>query len=219
MKDKISGKLKEIISEAVIEYADKKTEKEAKVKDQIKNIIMEAANSIKKIDFTPKIIGTMENPHHKAFDVEDVKIEKEGEFLIFEGYANTKNKADRYGDIPTVYSKVRDYVYDLKFYKKNPVLLLNHINQTDYIAGSMMKIFEDEKGLYFKAKISNSDYGPVKHFRTILQEGHAKAISIGGRWHYENVENTRQLTLAEIAEISAVGVGADPRALGAAGDQ
>ena len=130
-----------------------------------------------------------------------------------EGYANTKNQADRYGDVPSVYKAKRDYVYDLKEYLKNPVLLIDHVNSIDHIAGSMTEIREDERGLYFKAKFSGSDYPVVQHARRIYTEGHAKGISIAGRFHYENPDAPNQLTLAEIYEISLVAVPADPDAL------
>ena len=57
--------------------------------------------------------------------------------MFMEGYANTKGNKDRYGDIPTAYK--RDFVYDLTEYQKNPVLLINHYNSVEYIAGSMEK--------------------------------------------------------------------------------
>ncbi|MFA5162097.1 MAG: phage major capsid protein [Elusimicrobiales bacterium] len=149
----------------------------------------------------------------KILPIEGGKIIQENGSVFLEGYANTKNQADRYGDIPTVYKAKRDYVYDLKEYLKNPVLLVDHVNAVDHIAGSMAEIREDAKGLYFKAKFSSSDYPVVEHARRIYTEGHAKGISIAGRFHYENPDAPHQLTLAEIYEISLVAVPADPDAL------
>ena len=145
--------------------------------------------------------------------IEGGKITQENGAVYLEGYANTKGQTDRYGDIPAVYKAKRDYVYDLKEYLKNPVLLVDHVNAIDHVAGSMSEIREDTRGLFFKAKFSSSDYPVVEHARKIYTEGHAKGISIAGRFHYENPDAPNQLTLAEIYEISLVAVPADPDAL------
>jgi|GEM_PF-668835 len=150
---------------------------------------------------------------YKILPIEGGKITQENGAVYLEGYANTKGQADRYGDIPTVYKSKRDYVYDLKEYLKNPVLLVDHVNAIDHVAGSMAEIREDARGLYFKAKFSASDYPVVEHARRIYTEGHAKGISIAGKFHYENPDAPNQLTLAEIYEISLVAVPADPDAL------
>lgn len=161
-----------------------------------------------------KILGTMQNPHRKYIPVSSIKISTAGSGeTIIEGYANTKGKEDRYGDIPVVYSAKRNYVYDFTHFLKNPVLLIDHTNKINHIAGSVISIGEDKTGLFFKAGFSSSDYPIVRHAKHIYSEGHAKAISIAGRFHYEDTENENYLTLAEIYEISLVAVGADPDAL------
>jgi len=149
----------------------------------------------------------------KILPIEGGKITQENGAVFLEGYANTKNQPDRYGDVPTVFKAKRDYVYDLKEYLKNPVLLVDHVNAIDHVAGSMADIREDAKGLYFKAKFSTSDNPIVEHARKIYTEGHAKGISIAGKFYYENPDAPNQLTLAEIYEISLVAVPADPDAL------
>lgn len=149
----------------------------------------------------------------KILPIEGGKITQENGAVYLEGYANTKGQADRYGDIPTVYKAKRDYVYDLKEYLKNPVLLVDHVNTIDHVAGSMSEIREDARGLFFKAKFSNSDNPVVVHARKVYVEGHARGISIAGKFHYENPDAPNQLTLAEIYEISLVAVPADPSAL------
>ncbi len=98
-----------------------------------------------------KIVGDVKNPSQKILSISDAKItEKDGKVFL-EGYANTKNRKDRYGDVPTVYSKLRAFVYDIEQYQKNPVLMIDHDNQIDHVAGSMVEIKEDENGLWFKA--------------------------------------------------------------------
>ncbi len=153
----------------------------------------------------------MEN---KLFAIDECKaIKAENGDVVLTGYANTKNKADRYGDIPTVFSEKRDFVYDLKEFKKNPVMLLDHRASIKNVAGSFEVIKEDEKGLYFEAKFSNSELSEIQHAKQVYLEGHAKALSIGGRWKFEDEKNPNHLTYAKIYEISLVAVPADPRAL------
>ena len=123
--------------------------------------------------------------------------------------------ADRYGDIPTVLKSKRNFVYELTEFKKNPVLLIDHVNQLDHLAGSVTEIFEDEKGLYIKALFSASNHPTIAHARQLYKEGHAKGISIAGRFHYEVPSDPNLLTLAEIYEISLVAIPADPRSLAA----
>lgn len=156
---------------------------------------------------------------HKQFSISDFKVgETEDGKVFIEGYANTKGKPDRYGDIPTVFEPIRNYVYELKEFKKNPVLMLDHSNSTSNIAGSFNPkmggyVYEDNIGLKFKAVFSDSDYPLVRHARTIYKEGHGRALSIGGRWFFEDKDNPKNLTYADILEISLVGIGADPDAL------
>jgi HK97 family phage prohead protease len=170
--------------------------------------LMKIKNAVKKI-------GNAEHPAIKILPISNCKAVSTDSGIFIEGYANTKGQSDRYGDVPTVYKPKRDYVYDLKEYLKNPVLLIDHVNSIDHVAGSMSEIREDGKGLYFKAKFSESGYPVVDHARRIYTEGHAKGISIAGAFHYENQDEPNQLTLAEIYEISLVAVPADPDALAA----
>lgn len=133
--------------------------------------------------------------------------------LWIKGYANTKNVADRYGDIPTVYEEKRDYVYDLTDFAKNPIMLIDHWNSIDSVAGSFKVYKEDDIGLYVEGQFSDSDFPRLKHARQIYKEGHAKALSISGRWLFEDEDQPKNLTLAKIYEISLVAVPADTNAL------
>lgn len=156
---------------------------------------------------------------NKQFSIEDFKASKDDSGnVIIEGYANTKNSEDRYGDVPTVFSALRNYVYELDDYHKNPVVLIDHYNSVENIAGSCNPkmggyCMEDERGLKFKMIFSNSDFPPVAHARTVYAEGHGRALSIGGEWFHEDKDNPNNLTYAKIYEFSLVGVGADPEAL------
>lgn len=147
----------------------------------------------------------------KEFVLTDFKeLETDG-VLRISGYANNKHIADRYGDIPTEYN--RSYVYELEEYRRNPVLLMDHDQDIAHMVGSVTNIFEDEKGLYFEAEISNSDLPIIKHARQLIKEGHLKTVSIGGVWLYEDLQNPSHLTLAKIFEISLVAVPADTYAV------
>ncbi len=160
-----------------------------------------------------KICGTLKTPALKILPLQDATVKQENGLVYIEGYANTKNLADRYGDIPTVLKSKRNFVYELTEFKKNPVLLIDHVNQLDHLAGSVTEIYEDEKGLYFKALFSASNHPTIAHARQLYKEGHAKGISIAGRFHYEVATDPSLLTLAEIYEISLVAIPADPRSL------
>lgn len=147
----------------------------------------------------------------KEFVVSGFKEAETDGVLRISGYANNKHIADRYGDIPTEYN--RSYVYELEEYRRNPVLLMDHDHDVSHMVGSVTNIFEDEKGLYFEAEISNSDLPIIKHARQLIKEGHLKTVSIGGVWLYEDLQNPSHLTLAKIFEISLVAVPADTYAV------
>lgn len=144
----------------------------------------------------------------KDFELTQFKAVEENGIVKISGYANNKGIADRYGDIPTPFN--RTFVYDIAEYIKNPVLMLNHGYGVGSIAGKVTKIFEDERGLYFEAELSQSDWPELKHARTVIREGILKTVSIGGMWLYEDVQNPNHLTLAKIYEISLVAIPADP---------
>lgn len=144
---------------------------------------------------------------NKEFQLADFKAVEENGVVKISGYANNKNIADRYGDIPTPFN--RSFVYELEEYRRNPVLLLDHEAEVKKLCGTVTEIREDERGLYFEATLSNSDLPEVKHARTLIQEGMLKTVSIGGIWLYEDMENPSHLTLAKIFEISLVAIPAD----------
>lgn len=144
---------------------------------------------------------------NKEFQLADVKAADENGVLKISGYANTKHTPDRYGDIPTEYN--RPYVYELEEFKRNPVLLLDHCQGVENIAGKVTSIYEDERGLFFEAELSASCLPAVAHARQLIKEGTLKTVSIGGVWMYEDVQNPSHLTLAKIFEISLVAIPAD----------
>lgn len=147
----------------------------------------------------------------KVLIIEDMKTESENGKTYITGYANTKDKEDRYGDIPK-----GDNIYDIKMYKKNPIVFVDHQNSAGMIAGNMVSIKEDEKGLAFKLLLRNMEdvHNPiVKDAISAYKTGFGSALSIGGQWTYGDKNNPKVLTKAVIHEISIVGVGADGFAL------
>ncbi len=153
-----------------------------------------------------------EDIQHKIYEICELKTEKTDDGAYLTGRANTIGKEDRYGDIPTRFNDKN--IYELKMYKKNPVVLADHINSIGKIAGSMVRIKEDETGLMFKMKFMENPIDPtVAHGIEAFKEGHGRALSIGGRWLFEDPDNPLHLTKAIIHEISLVGVGADAHAL------
>lgn len=148
---------------------------------------------------------------NKECELTDFKVLKNADgSLQISGYANTKHVADRYGDIPTEFN--RSYVYDVKEFLKNPIMLVSHNSDISHVAGSFTTIQEDEIGLYVEGKITNSDFPLMKHLRTLIEEKHIKTFSIGGEWIFEDLNNPNHLTLAKIYEISIVAIPADPNA-------
>lgn len=156
------------------------------------------------------------NEDHKVIEITDFKSEKTEDGHYITGYANTKGKADAYGDIPT--SLNGKPVYDLSKFKRNPVALVDHQNSVGNIFGSFIigpgATEEDEKGLKIKLRLMDNPQTDVaKHAVEAYKSGFARAFSIGGRWLFENKDNPAHLTKAIISEISGVAIGADSYAL------
>jgi hypothetical protein len=70
--------------------------------------------------------------------------------------------------------------------------------------------------LFFKVLLKNIEdcFRPeVKEAIRNYQLGFARALSIGGKWFFDDPKNPKNLTRAYLYEISGVGVGADEDAL------
>lgn len=152
----------------------------------------------------------------KVVEIVDFKSEQTEDGYYITGYANTKGKADAYGDIPT--SLNGKPVYDLSKFKRNPVALVDHANSVGNIFGSFIigpgATEEDERGLKIKLRLMDNPQTDVaKHAVEAYKSGFARAFSIGGRWLFEDKENPANLTKAIISEISGVAIGADSYAL------
>lgn len=150
----------------------------------------------------------------KCFELDNYSVKETNGLFFGEGYANTKNKPDSYGDIPTNLNG--EPVYDLSRINTNPVMLMDHINSSSSILGKFIRLEEDKRGLYFKNVFRplGDIYNPcTKDSVSAFISGYAKALSIGGNWFFEDEKNPTHLTRAFIHEISGVAVGADDNAL------
>lgn len=113
------------------------------------------------------------------------------------------------GDRDGEYIKTGAYKETLERFKTNPVMLKDHRNQTDSIAGSFDVVREDDKGLWVEGNLSHSPEN--RHARFLVAEGHLKTLSIGGIFHYE--EDGRGIFKVDLFEGSLVAVPADPDAI------
>lgn len=161
---------------------------------------------------------TKELTGKKRLNVENAKVDiqpatdTDVEKIYITGYANTKGHPDAYGDVPQNYNGNPVYVLDR--FLTNPVLLVNHDNSVESIAGRFVEISEDDVGLKFKALLmTNAKSTKVQHAIEAYKQGFGVALSIGGQWFFEDETNPNALTKAVIHEISLVAVGADPEAL------
>lgn len=151
---------------------------------------------------------------YKTIAINELKAVKDGDKFYISGYANNKNIADAYGDIPTNYKGRK--VYDLTRMKKNPVMLIDHWNSATKVIGNFVDLLEDDKGLKFKALLRHPDSLAQAELKDAINgyiEGFIRSLSIAGKWLFEDKDNPSHLTRAIIYEISGVAVGADMVAL------
>jgi len=101
--------------------------------------------------------------------------------VAIEGYLSTFAKTtprDRDGDyvMPDAFKET------LSAFKLNPVMLIDHLNKVDHVAGSFEKIGVNEQGLAVRAKFSNAP--GLVDVRFKVAEGHVRTLSMGGIFHY-----------------------------------
>jgi|SRR6185503_19112238 len=108
-----------------------------------------------------------------------------------------------------------DYVMDGAFnatlaeFKRNPVMLIDHRNAVDHLAGSFTKIGANAQGLAIEGKISNAP--GLCDLRFKVAEGHLKALSMGGIFYYD--DDGRGIKEVKLFEGSIVPVPANQDAL------
>ncbi len=102
--------------------------------------------------------------------------------------------------------------WDLKNYKKNPSICLDHRSfDSNYLVGKAINIEAQDEGLYFEAEIgdeSKAELTPNQILaRSLIKQGYLKALSVGFRGHEYNFDNKSEVltyTKAELTEISLV---------------
>lgn len=139
----------------------------------------------------------IKDDHGRVIDYQDVRIE---------GYANTFN-LDRGGDqvIPGA------FVEKLQEFLSNPILLVDHVRDTDFAAGVVKTAYEDSTGLKVTAVLSNAPGDKMRDIRFKVVEGVLRTFSIGGRFFGKMVNVTPEdsrfmINKIELREISIVTV-------------
>lgn len=127
--------------------------------------------------------------------------------VIFKGYGSTNEtitKGDRIGD----YLRKGAFRKTISEFKKNPVMLIDHENSVNNIAGSYTRVEEDQNGLYLEGKISNAP--ELATVRMLVAEGHLQTLSIGGMFYYE--DDGKAISEVDLFEVSLVAIPMNPDA-------
>lgn len=145
-----------------------------------------------------KKMDVIKNAEGQVVDYRNVQIR---------GYLSTfksVTEADRQGD----YVDEGAFRETIAKFMKNPVMLTNHRNAVENIAGNFTKMTEDKNGLAFEATLSNSPANIDARFK--VAEGHLKTTSMGGVFHYK--EDGRGIFKVDLWEGSLVAIPANPDA-------
>ena len=147
-------------------------------------------------------------PNAKTFDTV-----KQGDMVMdyrnvkIRGYLSTfqsTTPSDRQGDyvLPGAFKDT------IGPFMQNPVLLVNHNNDVDSIAGGFDVLREDDKGLYCEATLSNAE--DMKSVRCKVAEGYLRTMSMGGFFTYG--QDGRGIEKVSLCEGSLTPVPANPDA-------
>lgn len=128
--------------------------------------------------------------------------------VTIKGYLSTFSET-------TKYDRVGDYVVKGAFsetiphFMQNPVLLVDHYNNVDHLAGRFVKVSEDDKGLYVEAMLSNAPGNADIRFK--VAEGILRTLSMGGAFHYR--EDGHGIFKVDLWEGSLTPIPANPDAI------
>lgn len=128
--------------------------------------------------------------------------------VTIQGYLSTfegTTKSDRQGD----YVIAGAFAETVKKFMSNPVMLRDHYNATDYVAGQFTTVREDVRGLYVEGKVSNAP--DLASLRFKLAEGVLRTLSMGGIFHY--MEDGRGIFKVDLWEGSIVPIPANQDAI------
>ena len=139
----------------------------------------------------------------------EAKAVPDGKNLFVEGYAAVFGNEDSYNDIIVAGAFTKTIAGKEG---KRIKLCLQH--DMEDIVGKIVELKEDEKGLWFKAKISNTTMG--KDLAILIEDDAINEISIGYQsivWEVDEVRNVRLLKEVKLYEISFVSRAANPQAI------
>jgi len=149
----------------------------------------------------------LDEPERKSFqEVKDGSRVVDVINVSIKGYLSTfesTTRSDRQGDY-IVEGAFTDTIP--AFMKNNPVLLRDHINMTDYIAGTFVVMRQDKTGLYIEAKLTDAPGNLDTRFK--VADGTLKTLSMGGLFHYN--EDGRGIFKVDLWEGSLVPIPANP---------
>lgn len=102
--------------------------------------------------------------------------------------------------------------WDFENYKKNPVVIANHIYRIENIVGRATKIWIEDWKLIIEGVFSKSNRLGIL-LADLYDEGMVKTVSVGFIPKQRQEDNRRIITSAELLELSFVAVPCNPEAL------
>ena len=102
--------------------------------------------------------------------------------------------------------------WDFENYKKNPVVIANHIYRIENIVGRATKIWIEDWKLIIEGVFSKSNPLGIL-LADLYDEGMVKTVSVGFIPKQRQEDNRRIITSAELLELSFVAVPCNPEAL------
>lgn len=147
----------------------------------------------------------MEN---KSFTRENLSVKSEGTNLYLEGYAAVYGNVDSYKDI------IQAGAFDAFLLSEEAKRVKFCFNHSIYdVIGVVEELKSDEKGLWFRAKLSNTSLG--KDVAVLIEDGALSEFSIGYKvedYIYKD-DGVRVLTKLFLYEFSVVSRAANPKAV------
>jgi HK97 family phage prohead protease len=123
----------------------------------------------------------------------------------FEGYASYFNNVDSYGEV------IQKGAFKKTLNENADRIKVLYQHRTDMPIGKPLEMYEDDKGLYVKAKVSMTDIG--KDVLTLIKDGVINEMSIGFDIVKDEVSNKiRYLKEIRLWEFSPVTFGANDKA-------
>lgn len=144
---------------------------------------------------------------HKNFNISSLEVKQDGNGTVLEGYGAFFNNKDSYSDI----IEQGAFADTIKGENRDRIAFCYQHNMSMPI-GKIEEMFEDEKGLFVKVRISESETG----IATKVKEGILKEMSIGyiaTVKEYDDENDIRKLKKIDLFEISLVTRAANPMAV------